>query len=306
MAASAAPPLALRDLTRHYGPVLGVEGLSLAVERGEIVGLIGLNGAGKSTSLRLAVGLIKPTRGQALLFGEPTRAATRARARLGYLPAELELYPELGARECLDLLGGLSAADPSRLRARREALAERLGLGPADLARRIGEMSHGMRQKLGLIQALQHEPELVVLDEPSDGLDPMARAALALELEALRARGAAVLLASHVLSEVERVADRVAVLHRGRLLALEAMSTLRAGEAVRVTLSFAGAPPDLAGLDGVRLVEQSDRRLVLVAEPPLEGLLRELSRTRIVALEVAPPRLDDLIEELVRAVEPPA
>jgi len=291
-------PLACHDLTRYYDQVVGVEGLDLSFERGEVVGLIGLNGAGKSTTLRLAIGLLTPSRGQVLLFGAPARTAIAARRRIGFLPSEVPLYRNRTGRENLDLLCALGGHRPQDLAKRRFDLAARLGLAPLDLERPVKEMSHGMRQKIGLLQALEHDPDLVILDEPSDGLDPMARGVLNELVSEIRERGGTVLLASHVLSEIDRVADRVAVLHRGRLVALETEASLRQREAARIEVTFDGNAPDLSGLDGVRVVEREQRRLVLRARPPLDRIVKALATHPIASLTVREPSLDDLVKSI--------
>jgi len=291
----ALPPLACRGLGRSYGEVVGIEGLDLELAPGEVFGLVGLNGAGKSTTLRLALGLLRPSAGEVRLFGRPAHRAVAERRRLGYLPSELALYRDRSGHDNLDLLVRLGGRTPDDVIPRRQELADRFGLGGADLDRPVAEMSHGMRQKLGLVQAFEHAPELVVLDEPSDGLDPLARQVLAQLLGEHRAGGGTVLLASHVLTEVERVADRVGLLHRGRLVALETARSLRQREALRVAVHHAGPPPPVEDLDGVEVLERSGSRLVLAARPPLDRLIKALARSSITTLEVHEPDLEDLL-----------
>jgi len=297
-------PLECRDLSRSYGAVLGLEGLHLTLAAGEIFGLIGLNGAGKSTTLRLALGLLKPTRGEALLFGVPARRALAARRRLGYVPSELSLYPDRSARESLDLLARLTGSTPAAVRSSRLVLAARLGMNELDLDRPVGEMSHGMRQKVGIVQALEHGPDFVVLDEPSDGLDPVARDVLATLLGEVRERGGTVLLASHVLSEIEGLADRVGVLHRGKLVALETAASLRRREALLIEASFAGELPPLDGVGGIEVVERGAGRLVLRAHPPLDAVVKLLARGSLQMLRVHEPSLEDLVREVAREDTP--
>ena len=295
-----APFLECRELSRYYGAVVGVDRLTMRVEAGEVLGLVGLNGAGKSTTLRLATGLLAPSAGEALLFGLPTRAALACRRRLGYLPSELPLYREHTGRENLDFLARLGRHDPDRVRRRRQEMTARLGLSDLDLDRRVDTMSHGMRQKIGLVQAMEHDPDLVLFDEPSDGLDPLARIELAALISEIRFRGGAVLLASHVLAEVERVADRVGVLHRGRLVAIEGREALRRRKALRVVASFDGPPPTLSPHPDVEIVEAGPAHLVLHARPPLDGVIKALATAKVVDLRVDEPRLEDLIRDLAR------
>jgi ABC-2 type transport system ATP-binding protein len=222
-AASMAPYLETRNLTKFYGSALGIENVSLQIEPGEIFGLLGPNGAGKTTLIRCATGLLRPTSGGTLLFGEAVRTfSDRNHERLGYLPADLRLWPRLSARRTSDLLLGIGAKRPDRRR--RDELADRLNL---DLKRIIKSLSLGNRQKVGLMLALQHDPDLVVLDEPTSGLDPLVRRTV---MELLRERAAAgrtIVYSSHNLNEVEQICSRVAILREGRLAALQSIEQLR-------------------------------------------------------------------------------
>ena len=162
----------LRSLTKRYGPVTGIEDLDITVRPGEVFGFLGPNGAGKTTTIRCLVGLLRPTSGQARVLGlDPIADHRRLAPFLGYLPGELRLYPDLTGHQTLRLLGDLQGAPTPR----RAELCERLGLRAEELARPVQGYSRGMKQKLGLVQALQHDPRLVVLDEPSEGLDPLVQ-----------------------------------------------------------------------------------------------------------------------------------
>jgi ABC-2 type transport system ATP-binding protein len=204
----------IQGLTKFYGRNRGVADLAFSVEAGEVFGYLGPNGAGKTTTIRLLLDLIRPTRGTARLFGlDARRDGTAARRRIGYLPGELALDPRMTGRNALGLLGRLRGpVDWPEV----QRLAERLG---CDLSRRVGALSHGNRQKLGLIQAFMHRPELLVLDEPTLGLDPLVQHEFYLMVEEARAAGRTVFISSHVLPEVERLCDRVAIIRAGRLAA---------------------------------------------------------------------------------------
>ncbi|MCG6495223.1 ABC transporter ATP-binding protein [Kitasatospora sp. A2-31] len=231
-----APAIELAGLTKYYGRKAGVDHLDLTVRRGEVFGFLGPNGAGKTTTIRCLVGLLRPSAGRIRLLGlDPLADRPRLAPQLGYLPGELRLYPELTGAQTLQLLGDLQGAATPR----RAQLCERLGLTAADLARPVREYSRGMKQKLGLVQALQHDPELVVLDEPTEGLDPLVQEVFfALLAEAAHA-GRTVLLSSHVLPEVQRACGRVALVRAGRLVAVRTVSTLRQERARRVRLVLA-------------------------------------------------------------------
>ena len=215
-----------RGLTKHYGGVHALEDLSLSVHEGEVFGFLGPNGAGKTTTIRLLLDLIRPSSGD---FTMPPRAD------VGYLPGELSLWPQLTGRQTLDLLGRLSA----RPTARRAELCERLGLTDEQLKRRVGSYSDGMKQKLGIVQALQCEPKLMLLDEPTKGLDPLVQRAFYQIILDMRGRGATVFFSTHILTEVERICDRLAMLRGGRLVHLGTVAELKGSQSLEdVFLDF--------------------------------------------------------------------
>jgi ABC-2 type transport system ATP-binding protein len=266
------------DLTKHYGAVAALESLRLEVPRGVVLGYLGPNGAGKTTTIRLLVGLMRPTRGAAEVLGlDPARQADRLHARIGYLPGDFVAYPDLTAEQYLRFLGNLRGGVPAE---RVALLAERFEL---DLTRHIGTLSHGNRQKVGLLQAFMHEPELLVLDEPTSGLDPlMQREFLALVRET-RDAGRTVLLSSHILSEVQAVADVVAILRRGRLAVVETMEMLAARALRRIELTFDRPAPhaELVVVDGVREVQTDGRIAHLVVAGSTAPLIAALASHRV-------------------------
>jgi ABC-2 type transport system ATP-binding protein len=202
--------LKAEQLTKFYGEARGVVDLDFSVEAGEVFGFLGPNGAGKTTTIRIVLDLIRPTRGRLSVFGlDSTRDSVEIRRRIGYLPGDLRLYERLTPRELLQFfshLRGLAGL------ARGELLAERLDL---DLDRRIKELSRGNRQKVGLVQAFMHEPDLIVLDEPTNGLDPLVQETFYELVGEVTAAGGTVFLSSHALAEVQHVADRVALIRAG-------------------------------------------------------------------------------------------
>src|SRR5215469_4164771 len=212
------PAIATRGLSKDFGSGRGLFDLDLEVQRGEVFGFLGLNGAGKSTTMRLLLDLIRPSSGSALVLGLDTvTASVEIRRRVGFLPGDLAMYPKLTGRAMLDYLAQLHGGVDPRL---RDALAERFH---ADLDRPIRQLSTGNRQKLGLIQAFMHEPELLILDEPIAGLDPLVQQSFHALLGEVSARGGTVFLSSHTLSEVERVTDRLAILREGRLVVVDSL-----------------------------------------------------------------------------------
>jgi ABC-2 type transport system ATP-binding protein len=235
-----APPDAVIEaqaLTKRYGGHLAVDHLDLTLPEGLVFGYLGPNGAGKTTTIRILVGLLRPSAGSTRIAGlDGWVERDRVHARIGYLPGDFVGYPELTGRDYLRYLGALRG-----LRADRPMLdlCERLD---TDLSRRIGALSHGNRQKLGIVQALMHEPEVLVLDEPTTGLDPLAQREFLDIVRDRRNAGCTVFLSSHVLSEVEAVADRVGILRAGRLVADLDVSDVRSTATRRVDLVFDRAP----------------------------------------------------------------
>ena len=244
-------------LTKDYGKGHGLFELDLEVRRGEILGFLGPNGAGKSTTMRLLLDLIRPTPGSATLLGSTAGAdSLEIRRRVGFLPGDFALYPKLTGAAMLDYLAELRGGVDGRV---RDALAERFD---AQLDRPIRELSTGNRQKLGLIQAFMHEPELLILDEPIAGLDPLVQQSFHALLGRSPRRDGQCFLSSHTLSEVERVADRVAILRRGRLVVVDSLENLRAVAIQRLEIEFVGAVPgprSSARVPGVREVSSTAR-----------------------------------------------
>ncbi len=216
---SAEPVIATSGLSKDYGSGRGLFDLDLEIRQGEVFGFLGPNGAGKSTMMRLLLDLIRPTSGTATVLGlDSTRASVAIRRRVGFLPGDLAMYPKLSGRVVLGYLAELRGGVDPRV---RDALAERFD---ADLDRPIHQLSTGNRQKLGLIQAFMHEPELLILDEPIAGLDPLIQQSFHALLGEVSAQGRTVFLSSHTLSEVERVTHRVAILRQGRLVVVDTLA----------------------------------------------------------------------------------
>jgi ABC-2 type transport system ATP-binding protein len=286
-----------------YGRAVGVEGIDLRVGRGECFGFLGPNGAGKTTFIRLALGLIRPSSGRVAVMGHDVgRDRMGALAELGYLPGELGLYPSLAGGRVLDALGRLHPRPPVL----RDELLRVLELPEGDLRRRIREYSRGMKQKLGLVAALQHDPPLIILDEPTGGLDPVIQGRL-LEWLAGRARaGRTVFFSSHVLSEVEELCDRVAMVRDGRLLLAGPVDELRRGRSRRVEVRFTEpVEPTRYAVAGVADVEVDGlRHRFTVAGEPRE-LLTALAALPVDDVAIAPPSLEESFRHLYGEREAP-
>ncbi|MFW6034541.1 MAG: ABC transporter ATP-binding protein [bacterium] len=266
------------ELTKHYGRTVALESLDLQVPAGLVFGCLGPNGAGKTTTIRLLVGLLRPTGGRAEVLGiDAVRDPDGVQARIGYLPGDFKAYPDLTGEQYLRYLSNLRGDVEWKTTVR---LAERLEL---NLDRRVRALSHGNRQKLGIVQAFMSEPELLVLDEPTSGLDPlMQREFLALVREA-RDAGRTVFLSSHILSEVEEVADVVGILRQGKLVVVDSVESLKARALRRIDLTFAGEPPvaALSGVSGVREVVASGTTAHLVVEGSTADLVAALAPYRV-------------------------
>lgn len=278
-------------LTKRYGGQRGVTELDLGVRTGEVFGFLGPNGAGKSTTIHLLVGQIRPTSGSARVLGlDAWSRRDEVLRRIGFLPGELSLYERLTGAEVLDLLarlrGGVSAAVV-------DALVERFAV---ETRRPVRDLSMGNKQKLGLVQALMHEPELVVLDEPTLGLDPLVQREFQQLVRELRDEGRTVFLSSHTLSEVERVADRVAIIREGRLVEVGEVSRLIELAVRRLELRFEVPvdPADFEGLAGVRRVEVDDGGLRVEVEGPLTQVMKVAADQDLVDLHVREADLEDV------------
>lgn len=286
-------------LHKRYGPLNALRGLDLAIEPGTVFGLIGPNGAGKTTTLRMLLDIIRPTSGSAHILGQPVSSGgPPLRRRIGYVPGEVRLDGRATGRDVLRFYREVSGTVSS---ARAEALAERLD---AELDRPIRKLSRGNRQKIGLIQAFQHSPEVLILDEPTSGLDPlMQREFLSLVREA-RDAGQTVLLSSHVLSEIEHVADELAVLSHGTVVAHGDVSSLRLSSIRRLsaTVSDASAPevsqalariPRLAGLR----VEATEGavRVEATIEGEIDAVLKTLARFTVAGMTLTEPDLEESV-----------
>ncbi|MDH4113162.1 MAG: ABC transporter ATP-binding protein [Actinomycetota bacterium] len=285
------PIIEASALTKRYGSARGVEDLSFEVGEGEVFGFLGPNGAGKTTTIRTMLDVIRPTSGTLRIFGlDPRTDGVRVRDRAGYLPGELALYERLTGSDYVRTFASLrhGVAWPYV-----EDLADRLSL---DLSRKIADLSHGNKQKIGLVQAFMHRPDLLILDEPTQGLDPLVQQTFYALLEQQRERGVTVFLSSHVMPEVERVCDRVAIVREGRLVAVEDIGELKARARRRLDLHFDGPAPTeaFARLPSVRRAEPNGDALMLTVEGPLDAVIKEAARFTVVNVETREPSLEDL------------
>lgn len=283
-------------LTKYYGPVIGVEDLSFEVQRGEIYGFLGANGAGKTTTIRLLLDLLRPSRGRATVLGiDCRRESLQARRQIGYLPGELPIYPDLTAAGYLDYLAHLD--DRPVPRSYLGELLRRFDVSEVDLRRRLRDQSHGMKQKIGIVQALMCRAPVLILDEPTAGLDPLMVQAFRETLESLKESGSTtVFLSSHILTEVEATCDRIGLIRNGRTVATGTIDELRRNATRRVTVVFR-APVDSAvfSIPGATLLSGSPTRWVLDVQGPLGPVVLALAPLPVHDVEVESFKLEDYV-----------
>jgi ABC-2 type transport system ATP-binding protein len=276
-------------LTKRFGAFTALDALDLTLEQGEVLGFLGPNGAGKTTTIRLLLGLIRPSAGGARLFGLDAWAEpVPIHRRLGFVSADPPLWPQLTARETLDLLANLHGSVDA---AYREELIERFDL---DVDKKVRAFSTGNRQKVALVAAFMARPDLLVLDEPTTGLDPLRKVVFRECLSEAKARGQTIFLSSHLLGEVEESADRVGLLRRGKLVETGTLAQMRHLAAVHVEATFDGPPPDLSGLEGIEGLQAGDHALNLHVHGPIAPVLAAIAAARPIHLTSREPSLEDL------------
>jgi ABC-2 type transport system ATP-binding protein len=282
-------------LTKRFGRTLALDQLNLTVAAGEVFGFLGPNGAGKSTTIRLLLGFLRPTAGQAWIFGAAATDAAVAHRHLAYVPADVALWPALTGAETLELLADVG---PGIDRRYRDELISRFEL---EVDRRCGTYSTGNRQKVALVAAFATRAPLLIFDEPTSGLDPLMEQQVRQCIAAAAARGQTVFLSSHHLAEVEAVCERVGILRQGRLVEVAGLKDLRRLRFTEMSVSFRAAPPDLAQLSGVQGVtnvrQLSPSRLSLTLTGSPTAALRILANAEIVDLDVREPSLEEIFLE---------
>jgi ABC-2 type transport system ATP-binding protein len=283
------PAIRTEGLTKRYGTFTALDDLDLEVAEGEVVGYLGPNGAGKTTTIRLLLGLASPTAGRAEIFGlDGQRQVVEAHRRLTYVPGEAALWPSLTGAETLHLLGRVQGRVDA---AYREELIERFELDPS---KKVRAYSKGNRQKVVLIAALMSRPDLLVLDEPTSGLDPLMEQAFRRCIHEAKDRGQTIFLSSHILSEVEALGDRVALLRDGRLVEMGSLSDMRHLSALIVEATFDGPVPDLSAVPGVSAVAVTGPVVRCQVSGPIDPLLSALAGSGVRELLSREPSLEEL------------
>ena len=283
------PTIATSQLTKRYGHTTALDALDLEIADGEVFGYLGPNGAGKSTTIALLLGLIRPTSGEAQIFGmDVRRDATAIHQRLAYVPSESNLWPSLTGAETMRFLANVHGSVDA---AYRDELVDRFEL---EVDKKIRAYSHGNRQKVVLIGAFASRADLLLLDEPTTGLDPLMEQVFRTCVREARDRGQTVFLSSHILSEVEALCDRVAMLRAGRIIETGRLDVLRGLAALRVHAEILGDPPDISKLDGVSNVVVDGKTIECDVTGSMEPLLRVLTDAGINHITTREPSLEEL------------
>ena len=284
------PVITLEKLTKSYGRSRGIIDVDLEVQQGEVFGFLGPNGAGKTTTIRTMLDLIRPTSGRATVFGiESTADPVSIHRRIGYIPGEFALYDRLSGKQTLEYFGNLRGGVDQAYQA---SLVERLEL---DTSKRFKEYSKGNKQKVGVIVALQHRPDLLVLDEPTSGLDPLVQQTFFAILREATQDGASVFLSSHILSEVEKSCDRVAIIRDGRLAKVDTVEGLRDLAHHQVELRFAGPVPaaQFEALPGVSDLSAEDHTLRMRVAGPITPIVRAAAQYELLDFVSREPSLEE-------------
>ncbi len=286
------PAIVTTNLTKRYGSTVAANAVSLSVPETSIYGFLGPNGAGKTTTIRMLLGFITPSAGSATVFGFDTQSeGVRSRENLGYLVPSESFYPQMRGRDQLDFAARLSNRQPVL----RQHALDLLELSDKALGQKLQSYSKGMKQKLALVAAVQHDPRLLILDEPTDGLDPLIRRRFEEFLQEFRGRGRTIFMSSHDLSEVERVCDSVAVIRDGFIIAEQTVDELKRYHRQRLNVTFRSAIP--AGLETMGSVEHIDpvaHTVSLLVEADVNDLIATLRTESVEEISITPPSLDDI------------
>jgi len=279
-----------KKLTKYYGKSRGIIDVDISVEEGEIYGFIGPNGAGKSTTIRVLLSLIFATSGSATIFGKDiVQYGPEIRAEIGYLPSEVFYYEKMRVRELLDYSASFYKKDCS---ARITELAEIMDL---DMDKKIDDLSYGNKKKVGIVQGLLHSPKLIILDEPTGGLDPLMQQKFFDLINEENKKGVTVFLSSHILSEVQRLCNRVAIIKEGKIIQVEKMSDLAKSNYSQVRLVANNpVPKDYFKMDGVTELKTNEKHVSFLFKGDLNMMVKKISELDLQALWVEEPDLEDI------------
>ena len=286
-------PIQTSGLTKYYGSSLGVLDLNLTLKQGEIFGFLGPNGSGKTTTIRIFLDFIRASSGNVRVFGRDSHiCSSQIKSRIGYLPSEYGMYEEMTGVEYLQFLGSLRGYEKPPLRGRL------LELFSLDISKRIKSYSHGMKQKLAVIQAFMHDPELLILDEPTTGLDPLLQQRFYELIVEMKNRGKTIFFSSHILSEVEKVCDRVGMLKGGKLVAIHKMSDIKKIRLKTIEISFKQeVNKSIFKVNGVRKIEKNANTIRLWIDSNINGILRIISEHPVENMSFRDASLEDIFME---------
>lgn len=291
--------ISVNHLTKFYGKTLGVQDLNFSVSQGEIFGFLGPNGAGKTTTIRMLLDLLRPSSGQIHIFGkEIYDHSLEIRRRSGYLPGNFSAYGNMTGIDFLRFAGSMRRTSPKL----QSSLIDRFQLSKEDLSQKVKHLSHGTLQKLGIIQAFFHQPELLILDEPTIGLDPLMQEEFYRLLFEVQNKGETIFLSSHNLAEVEKICHRIAIIRDGKLVALETLESLKKKKVRRLKFILK-EPADELKLPGANLVKQKDLYYEYLVEGDMKPLLQKLSSLPIDDLIFPEPDLEEVFMAYYRKEE---
>ncbi len=281
--------LETKNLTKYYGKALGIKDVNIKVEEGEIFGFIGPNGAGKSTTIRLLMSLIYPTSGEAKLFGKDAiEFGPEVRENIGYLPSEIFYYDKMKVRELLNYSASFYNKDCSK---RIKELSDIMEL---DLNRRIEDLSYGNKKKVGIVQGLLHEPKLIILDEPTGGLDPLMQQKFFNIIREENKKGATIFFSSHILSEVQELCHRVAVIKDGSIIEVADIKTLRENNYKKVSILGNDLNKEVFNLDEVTQLRQVDGEITLFYKGDINKLIKAISTVKAMDVNLQEPTLEEI------------
>ena len=281
--------LETNNLTKYYGKALGIKDVNIKVEEGEIFGFIGPNGAGKSTTIRLLMSLIYPTSGEAKLFGKDAiEFGPEVRENIGYLPSEIFYYDKMKVKELLNYSASFYNKDCSK---RIKELSDIMEL---DLNRRIEDLSYGNKKKVGIVQGLLHEPKLIILDEPTGGLDPLMQQKFFNIIREENKKGATIFFSSHILSEVQELCHRVAVIKDGSIIEVADIKTLRENNYKKVSILGNDLNKEVFNLDGVTQLRQVDGEITLFYKGDINRLIKAISTVKAMDVNLQEPTLEEI------------
>ena len=276
------------NLTKFYGKYKGIENINLEINKGEIFGFIGPNGAGKSTTIRLLLSLIYPTSGTAFINGmDCVKESQSIKEVIGYTPSEVNYYDDMTVKELFEYSAKFYKKDCSK---RVKKLSEYLEL---DISKKIKNLSFGNKKKVAIIQALQHEPELLIFDEPTGGLDPLIQNKFFEILQEEKSKGNTILFSSHILSEVQRVCDRVAIIKNGNILKVENVETLRNNNFKKVQVKYNGELPNLI-IEGISDYKKQNSKIEFLYKGNINNLLTALASHKVENASITEPPLEDI------------